>query len=345
MKKSMKITTTNVNARFACPLLVVLLLLLCSVPAMAQNHLEAALAAYKAGDYDTAIREASEAIRFRPDIYNGYLMRGLAYCYKKDYKKAIPDLTEAIRLSDNLNKKAFGELYWQRASSYLAIEDFDKAIADYETAVRYYPELEEYSNFSVGLALAKSDSKRKSSAPTYNQPTKGTSTTFTDSRDGKQYKKVTIGRQTWMAENLNYAASGSKCYDNKESNCQKYGRLYNWNTAKSVCPSGWHLPSKAEWEVLTATVGGEETEGKYLKTTRGWDSSNGVDAFGFSALPGGSGYPGDHSDDQYIGTHGNWWISSENNTNHAYYRMIIFDIASWASNYKTALFSVRCVQD
>jgi len=57
-----------------------------------------------------------------------------------------------------------------------------------------------------------------------------------------------------MAENLNYEASGSKCYDNKPANCDKYGRLYNWNTAKTACPSGWHLPASYEWDVLLRYV-------------------------------------------------------------------------------------------
>ena len=98
-----------------------------------------------------------------------------------------------------------------------------------------------------------------------------------------------------MAENLNYrytAAtsldSSSFCYNNKESNCAKYGRLYTWNAAKKACPAGWHLPSKVEFEMLINLVGGKSTAGKVLKSKKGWDySDNGTDDFGFSALPAG----------------------------------------------------------
>ena len=131
-------------------------------------------------------------------------------------------------------------------------------------------------------------------------PKKGT---MKDPRDGKTYKTVQIGSQTWMAENLNYMTKDSYCYDNKKSNCAKYGRLYTWKTAQEACPVGWHLPSRGEFEMLIKAVGGTMDKqekrywanaGKSLKSTSSWNESdygdgdgNGDDAFGFSALPAG----------------------------------------------------------
>jgi uncharacterized protein (TIGR02145 family) len=167
---------------------------------------------------------------------------------------------------------------------------------------------------------------------------------FTDSRDGKKYRTVAIGTQTWMAENLNYNASGSKCYKNSESNCQKYGRLYNWNTAKTACPSGWHLPSKSEWEVLTVAVGGEKTEGKYLKAASGWNNNgNGTDTYDFAALPGGYGFSDGDFGNAY--DNGNWWSASEYDADYAYDRSMYYydEDAHWGYDSKSGLFSVRCV--
>ena len=159
------------------------------------------------------------------------------------------------------------------------------------------------------------------------------------------YKTVQIGTQTWMAENLNYNASGSVCYDNDPANCVKYGRLYKWETAKTVCPSGWHLPSNAEWSALISYVendkGCSSCAGLYLKTTD-W---GGTDDFGFSALPGGRGYP--NGGFLNVGDYGNWWTATENDATYAYYRNIYYFYANVSSSdfNKTYLFSVRCVQD
>jgi uncharacterized protein (TIGR02145 family) len=126
--------------------------------------------------------------------------------------------------------------------------------------------------------------------------------TFTDSRDGKTYRYVTIGAQTWMADNLNYAAEDSKCYLDVPANCDRLGRLYTWSAAKKACPSGWHLPNDAEWNALIATVGDTSTAGKHLKARplswefiqdpSSWELSfpDNLDSYGFSAIPSGLYY-------------------------------------------------------
>jgi len=171
-----------------------------------------------------------------------------------------------------------------------------------------------------------------------------TGETFVDSRDGKSttYKKVRIGSQTWMAENLNYripvsVADTGRCYGNSPDSCAKYGRLYNWTIAMSgassssavpsgvqgVCPVDWHLPSDAEWDTLMVAVGGVK-DGDYwwlgagtkLKSTSGWyNNGNGTDDFGFSALPGGIGY----SDGNILnaGNFGLWWSATEGGDEYA----------------------------
>jgi len=174
---------------------------------------------------------------------------------------------------------------------------------------------------------------------------------------GQTYRTVEIGTQTWMAENLNYNASGSKCYLNEASFCDQYGRLYNWTTAmansassaanpsgvQGICPTGWHLPSDAEWDALMTAVGGSSTAGTKLKATSGWyDNGNGTDIYGFSALPGGS-YGGFYN----AGDYGFWWSSTEGDASGAYGRYMGYLDADVGRNYgvKASLLSVRCVQD
>ena len=90
---------------------------------------------------------------------------------------------------------------------------------------------------------------------------------FTDPRDGQTYKTVKIGDQIWLAENLNYdpAAGNSWCYEDDTANCAVYGRLYDWETAKTACPAGWHLPSEDEWDQLIAFLGGEAAAGGKIR--------------------------------------------------------------------------------
>jgi uncharacterized protein (TIGR02145 family) len=160
--------------------------------------------------------------------------------------------------------------------------------------------------------------------------------TMTDERDGKTYKTVTIGRQTWMAENLNFdyneGTAKSSCYENSADSCTKYGRRYSWAAAmdsaakfsksgegcgfgkfcrideivRGVCPSGWHVSTEDEWFELADNVGGfSDSAGKLLKATSGWkeslsSSGDGIDAFGFSVVPMVA-----------AGSYAYFWITSE----------------------------------
>jgi uncharacterized protein (TIGR02145 family) len=175
-------------------------------------------------------------------------------------------------------------------------------------------------------------------AATAETATPNTPPTFTDSRDGKTYKKVTIGTQTWMAENMSFAANSSVCYDNKPENCAKYGRLYDWNTAKQACPAGWHLPSDSEWETLANQVG--SNAGEKLKS-KSW---GGTDAYDFTALPGGMNAGGKHSGE---GSMGLWWSSTGHDVKNALRYIMDGSHGKMEKfhNEKTRMLSVRCVEN
>jgi len=136
--------------------------------------------------------------------------------------------------------------------------------------------------------------------------------TFTDTRDNKTYRTVKIGKLTWMAENLNYKTNttsidSSWCYNDDNANCEKYGRLYNLNAARTACPAGWRLPDTNDLKDLVAAAGGWSVAGKNLKSQTGWyRNGNGTDKFEFTALPGG--YRNSNGDFRYdAGLFGYWW--------------------------------------
>ena len=180
---------------------------------------------------------------------------------------------------------------------------------------------------------------------------------FTDQRDQREYKWVKIGQLNWMADNLAYdAGNRSMLYDEDIANETKYGRLYTWINALSVCPAGWHLPSDQEWDLLALYIsvkkgpfdkGGDDWfgVGEHLKALTGWGAGyNGTDDFGFSGLPGGLFY-----DDKfgYIEQFGGWWSATEKSSTHAWVRgMLNVEPDFYRYDYpKENGFSVRCVQD
>ncbi len=185
--------------------------------------------------------------------------------------------------------------------------------------------------------------------------------TLTDSRDNKTYKTVKIGDQWWMAENLAYdAGDGCWAYNNDEANVSTYGRLYNWEVAKSACPNDWHLPTDDEWKQLEMAIGMSQSEvdgtefrgtneGTKLKATSGWSSnSNGTDNFGFSALPGGARDWDGSGEDWFngIGLFGYWWSGTERFGFDAWQRSIIYEVTKIdrVNMSKDYGLSVRCIK-
>lgn len=153
-----------------------------------------------------------------------------------------------------------------------------------------------------------------------------------------------------MAENLAYkASSGCWAYHDSISYVAKYGYLYNWETAKTVCPTGWHLPTDAEWTTLTTYLGYESVAGDKLKETGTihWQSPNtgATNETGFSALPGGN--RGNDGTFGSVGNFGHWWSSTESNTGFAWGRSMFYRYSSMDrhSSSKVGGSSVRCLRD
>ena len=209
--------------------------------------------------------------------------------------------------------------------------------------------------------------------------------TMTDGRDGQTYKIVKIGKQIWMAENLNYAYIGvpfknglitfdstSWCYDNDPANCAKYGRLYTWSAAmdsvgrwstngkgcgdktvcsptypvRGVCPEGWHLPTELEWGRLFILDGYTSTAAERLKSASGWaDNGNGSDIYSFAVLPAGTRNP----IEGYVGEGfcTTFWTSDGDDDYYADAKTMNYN-SKGVSEYgfhKNYGFSVRCVKD
>lgn len=190
--------------------------------------------------------------------------------------------------------------------------------------------------------------------------------------DGNVYNTVTIGSQVWMKENLKTTkyndgvdipeianniewgnlVSGAYCwYENNETtNKNTYGGLYNWHAINSgkLCPSGWHIPSDAEWTELITNQGGENIAGGKLKEagTTHWVSPNtGADnKSNFTALPGG--YRLTNGDYEGIGYYGVWWSSTGSpSTNGRYWSVLNSESFVDRGPFSKEGFSIRCLKN
>ncbi len=166
-----------------------------------------------------------------------------------------------------------------------------------------------------------------------------------DTRDNQEYKTVKIGTQLWMAENLNFNAfEGSYCHGDNPDNCQIYGRLYEWASADFACPSGWHLPTNDDWDLLTDYLG--ENNGVKLKSDFGWTGDyNGDNSSGFNALP--ASYHTEYGEYMALGGYAFFWTATENQENRAWSRLLSYNREIVEKNFfnKQNAFSVRCLKN
>jgi uncharacterized protein (TIGR02145 family) len=189
--------------------------------------------------------------------------------------------------------------------------------------------------------------------------------------DGNIYPSVTIGTQCWTQTNLNVSkyrngdpipqvtdptqwpnlTTGAWCYyENNTANGTAYGKLYNWyavNDPRGLAPTGYHVPSDAEWTTLSTFLGGEAVAGGKMKATTGWTAPNiaATNSSGFTGLPGGYRYY--NGSFYYIGDSGFWWSASEYVTTYAWYRYLYYNYGTAYRDYfnENLGFSVRCLRD
>jgi len=209
--------------------------------------------------------------------------------------------------------------------------------------------------------------------------------------DGNEYPTVQIGDQCWMKENLKTTRYNDETlipnvedgnawkdlttgayvwYENDITWRDKYGALYNWfavDDPKGLCPEGWHVPSKEEWESLISFIGGDNILGRKLRSCRQvnspiggecvttvhprWDATSVIfgddlDEYGLSLLPGGRRASGQNSATFYsLGSGGYWWSTTYDSG--VYFRYMSLNDPHIYSSYETENqgFSVRCIKN
>jgi uncharacterized protein (TIGR02145 family) len=190
--------------------------------------------------------------------------------------------------------------------------------------------------------------------------------------DGNTYTSIIINGQEWMQQNLavtkyrngdpiptglsnttwqNTTNGAYAIYNNDAANNTLYGKLYNWyavNDSRGLCPTGWHVPSDAEWTTLETNLGGSSVAGGKMKATTGWNSPNtgATNESGFTGFPGG--YRDTNGSYLFIGFIGHWWSSAENDSNNAWGRKLYYSnstVLRISLANKRDGFSVRCVRD
>jgi len=174
--------------------------------------------------------------------------------------------------------------------------------------------------------------------------------TTIDSRDGSEYATVTLGDQIWMAENLHFNTTSSRCREEDSPLGIQFGRFYNWNDALTACPDGWRLPLGNDWDILAAKLGKQATCGKKLKSTSGWiNNGNGTNESGFNALPVGAYYYIDDSTLMDVGRTTVFWSNEDGHYDEGYSETATLvangDPLETSGRFKDLFFSIRCIKE
>jgi len=317
-------------------------------------------------DYKTGIANATKAINIATNNNDGCV----PYWIKEDYDSQ----EDALRVYRSV---ALGFAYVARVAGYTKMIEDRMSVGDLSGAQRYANLVEEDQQRIVIMQMAneslpkskkekekaRKEAEEKADAKRVQDSIRAEERKVQDSIAAEAQRKeaerinkiksykytgrtVIIGKQVWMAENLNNEYGGV-CYDNEPSNCAMYGRLYSWDDAMVACPVGFHLPSDKEWGELIGSVG--ERSAIKLKSKKGWND-NGTDNYGFSALPGGivnsRGYF------ESLGKTGLWWSADKFVELNEYVRCRSMvndnnykDVSRNNIKKEASLLSVRCVRD
>ena len=304
--------------------------------------------------------------------YSGQIVDGKYYVYSDNgQKEKVETYSKGIKLSEGFYKDGF--LYEQSILYY--VNGIKKAEGTLKNGLRDGIWAEWYKT---------GEKKKEEKFENGNR----TSLIFEETKlvtdiDDNVYHTISIGNQVWMIENLKttkyrngdligtttpatlYLSEGSYskyqwAYAGNESNVATYGRLYTWYAAtdsRNVCPTGWHVPTDAEWTTLTTFLGGENIAGGKLKETgtNHWPTPNNIatNSSGFTALPGGLRYYDGTflSIGSTLDSRGSWWSSSEWistwSTGDAWYICVYHNnLGNVRGHYtKSGGFSVRCIKD
>ena len=185
--------------------------------------------------------------------------------------------------------------------------------------------------------------------------------------DGNIYESVIIGDQEWMVQNLRTTEysdgtpitnvtgdsqwknliTGAWCYyDNDSKYDTTYGKLYNWYAVETgkLCPTGWYVPTDAEWTVLADYLSSNGSSGTDLKSTSGWEASkNGTDNYGWKAFPGG--FRRIYSEFEDIGNFAFWWASNATSMGDGWGVSLEYNDMNKVEEDKVRGHSVRCLKE